>query len=157
MQEDVENRAIHLAVSTTRLTLRGFASLLQKVARHLQGQRVEDLHPRGKQTVKQLIGQNQGVSTIDIASTQIRGFQRVARKYGVDFAIQKDRSQDPPRYLVFFKARDADALTAAFQEFSAKVLRREKRPSVVQLLHQFRQRVAEREPQVKHKSRERER
>lgn len=30
----------------------------------------------------------------------------------------------PPRYNVFFKARDNDALTAAFKEYSASVLTR---------------------------------
>ncbi|MCR0553679.1 PcfB family protein, partial [[Clostridium] innocuum] len=34
------------------------------------------------------------------------------------------------RYLVFFKGRDADVMTAAFQEFSAKKLNREKKPSI---------------------------
>ena len=35
-----------------------------------------------------------------------------------------------PRYLVFFKGRDADAVTAAFREFSAKNLAKEKKPSI---------------------------
>ena len=33
-------------------------------------------------------------------------------------------------YLVFFKGRDVDAMTAAFQEFSAKKLNRDKKPSI---------------------------
>ena len=65
--------------------------------------------PTGKQTVKQLIGQNQGVSNIEITDSNIKSFERVARKYGVDFALKKDKSGDIPKYLVFFKARDADA------------------------------------------------
>lgn len=57
--------------------------------------------PTGKQTVKQLIGQNQGVSNIEITDSNIKSFERVARKYGVDFAVKKDRSVSPPKYLVF--------------------------------------------------------
>lgn len=64
--------------------------------------------------MKQLIGQNQGVSNIEINDPSIRDFERIARKYGVDYAVKKDRSTSPPKYLIFFKARDADALTAAF-------------------------------------------
>lgn len=45
-----------------------------------------------------------------------------ANKYGVDYAITRDTSEVPPRYNVFFKARDNDALTAAFKEYSASVL-----------------------------------
>ena len=44
----------------------------------------------------------------------------------------------PPRYLVFFKARDADALTAAFKEFSAKKLSQEQKPSIRKMLAAFR-------------------
>lgn len=44
----------------------------------------------------------------------------------IDFALK--RTDD--RYLVFFKGRDADVLTAAFREFSAKKLDMERKPSV---------------------------
>lgn len=74
--------------------------------------------------MKQLIGQNQGVSNIEITDSNIKSFERVARKYGVDFALKKDKSGDIPKYLVFFKARDADALTAAFREYTAKEVKR---------------------------------
>ncbi|MBQ8053392.1 MAG: PcfB family protein [Lachnospiraceae bacterium] len=90
-----------------------------------------------------LIGQNQGVSSIDISKTDLRGFEGVARKYGVDYAIRKDASVHPPKYLVFFKAKDADALTAAFNEYSAKALRRSERPSVLKQLRQIAARIAE--------------
>ena len=44
-----------------------------------------------------------------------------------------------PRYLVFFKGRDADVITAAFREFSAKNLEKEKKPSIRKELAQARQ------------------
>ena len=100
--------------------------------------------PHGKQTVKQLVGQNQGVSNIEITDPSIKEFERIARKYGVDYAVKKDRSCDPPKYLVFFKGRDADALTAAFTEYSAnKVKKAEKveRPSVLEKLNQLKELV----------------
>ncbi|MEI3288253.1 MAG: PcfB family protein [Eubacterium sp.] len=50
-----------------------------------------------------------------------------AKKYGIDFALKKDTTENPPRYLVFFKGRDADVLTAAFKEFSAKKLTQEQK------------------------------
>ena len=37
--------------------------------------------------------------------------ERYAKKYGIDYAIRKDTSEVPPRYLVFFKAPDAEAFT----------------------------------------------
>ena len=95
------------------------------------------VEPRGKQSVKQLIGQNQGVSNIEINDPSIREFNRIARKYGVDYAIKRDRSGDPSKFLIFFKSRDADALTAAFQEYSGKKVKKASRPSVLQKLAHF--------------------
>lgn len=57
----------------------------------------------------------------------IKAFEQTAKKYGIDFALKKDSTETPPRYLVFFKGRDADALTAAFKEFSAKKLTQEQK------------------------------
>ena len=90
--------------------------------------------PHGKQSVKQLIGQNQGVSTIESNDPHIRNFEKIARKYGVDYAIKKVKDEDRPKYVIFFKARDADALTQAFTEYTRKSTEREKKPSVRKVL-----------------------
>ena len=140
MQEEVENRAVTLVISATKLTARLLkAAILKYLAsrkeKKLAKARAAPEKPTGKQTVKQLIGQNQGVSNIEITDSNIKSFERVARKYGVDFALKKDKSGDIPKYLVFFKARDADALTA-FKEYTAKEVRRasKDRPSVLEQL-----------------------
>ena len=85
--------------------------------------------------------QNTGVSNIEITNDNIKAFEHTAKKYGIDFALKKDVSVQPPRYLVFFKGRDADALTAAFKEFSAKNLDHEKKPSIRNLLSQMREKA----------------
>ena len=38
-------------------------------------------------------------------------FQKIAKKYGVDFAVVKDKNVNPPVYTIFFKAKDMDAVT----------------------------------------------
>lgn len=149
MQEEVENRTLTLVVSGTKFTGRLFKAAISKyMARRrekkLEKQRSRDspVTPKGKQTVKQLIGQNQGVSNIEINDPSIRDFERIARKYGVDYAVKKDRSASPPKYLIFFKARDADALTAAFSEYTQKKVKkadRSERPSVLAKLAQFKE------------------
>ena len=58
--------------------------------------------PHGKQTVKELIGQNAGVSNIEITDKNIKSFEQVARKYGVDYALKKDTTGEKPKYLVFW-------------------------------------------------------
>ena len=84
--------------------------------------------------MKQLIGQNQGVSTIESNDPHIRNFEKMARKYGVDYAIKKVKDECKPKYVIFFKARYADALTQAFTEYTRKSAEREKKPSVRKLL-----------------------
>ena len=145
MQEEVENRAVTLVISATKLTGRLLkAAILKYLAsrkeKRLQKARAAPEKPTGKQTVKQLIGQNQGVSNIEITDSNIKSFERVARKYGVDFAVKKDRSVSPPKYLVFFKGRDADA---AFKEYTAKEVKRasQGKPSVLEQLRALKAKV----------------
>ena len=136
MQEEVENRTLTLVVSGTKFTGRLMKAAITKYLAHrkekkLQKQKSRDTSviPHGKQTVKQLIGQNQGVSNIEITDSNIKAFESTAKKYNIDFSLKKVKGEQT-RYLVFFKGRDADVMTAAFQEFSAKKLNREKKPSI---------------------------
>ena len=99
--------------------------------------------PCGKQSVKKLVQQDKGVTNIEITDKNIKDFERIARKYGVDFALKKDKTGEIPKYLVFFKARDADALTAAFKEYTAKTDRKKERPSVLKKLRKFKEVAAD--------------
>ena len=153
MQEEVENRTVSLAIRSSKLT----ADVLKKAITKYLAYRKEKskakavMKPTGKQTVKELIGQNQGVSNIEITEKNIKGFDRVAGKYGVDYAVKKDTSGEIPKYLVFFKARDADALTAAFTEFASKEKNREK-PSVIKHLRDLKApEIAKDAQRVRHK------
>ena len=141
MQEEIENRTVNLAISTTKLTARGIILLAAKglayIKRKSREAALKNEKPDGRQTIQQLIGQNQGVTNIDISQTDLKGFEKYVRKYGVDYAITKDKSVFPPKYLVFFKARDADAMTAAFNAYSAEVLAKSKRPSTLSKLHKL--------------------
>ena len=74
-------------------------------------------------------------------SFRIQQFDRIARKYGVDYAIKRDRSSNPPKFLIFFKSRDADALTSAFNEYVGKKIKKASRPSVLQRLAHFKELV----------------
>ena len=85
---------------------------------------------QGKQSMKRLVRQNRGVTNVEIQKTGIQDFDRYAKRYPIDYSIQKDLSCKPPRYLIYIKAQDTDALKAAFKEYSASVLDKTKRPSV---------------------------
>lgn len=148
MQEEVENRTVTLAITTTKMTARVLKAAISKYLAHRKAKKTEKaragpVKPTGKQTIKELVGQNQGVANIEITDKNIKSFERVARKYSVDFALKKDRTGDKPKYLVFFKAKDGDALTAAFKEYTADNERRKERPSVLKKLRKFKEQMAD--------------
>lgn len=91
---------------------------------------------QGKQPVDALVKQGKGVTSIEITEDNIKSFEPYARKYGIDYALQKDSTETPPKWLVFFKAPDADVMTAAFREFTAKVVNRAapQKPSLIAAL-----------------------
>jgi len=117
--------------------------LAHRKEKKMEKARAGPVKPCGKQSVKQLVGQNQGVTNIEITDKNIKDFERIARKYGVDFALKKDKTGDIPKYLVFFKARDADALTQAFKEYTAKTDRKKDRLSVLHKLRRFKEQAVD--------------
>lgn len=114
MQEEVTNKTIALAFRTTKLT----AEILKKAMQmYLQHRKNKSQNIHGKIPMKNLIGQNAGASSIEITNNNIKQFEKVAKKYNVDFSVKKDKTVDPPKYMVFFKGRDADVIAQAFKEF----------------------------------------
>ena len=135
MQDEVNEKTIALYIKTGKLTAQTLQKAMKKLLEQMKKQKGKA--PQGKQTLKQLMKQNAGVSNIEITEGNIKAFESTAKKYGIDFALKKDTTENPPRYLVFFKGRDADVLTAAFQEFSAKRLTQEQKPSIRKALAAF--------------------
>ena len=161
MQEEVEHKTISLMISATKLSGRVLKAAITKLLAQLQAEKQHRQQKgpvvhHGKQTVKQLTGQDQGSSTMETTNLRVRSFDRVARKYGVDYAITKDQNVMPPKYTVFFKAKDADALTSAFEEFTNRKLKTKEKPSVLEQLNKLKELVAAILPdKVRHKSQER--
>ena len=59
----------------------------------------------------------------------------------MDFAVKRDNNAQPPKYLIFFKAKDADALIAAFTEYSQKRVKQQSKPSILARLSKFKELV----------------
>ena len=154
LQEEVEQKTFNIVVSTTKLTARTILNAGRTALQQYQSKLLAD-KSSGKQSVRMLLRQNRGVSSVEIDKTNIKGFERYAKKYGIDYAIRKDSSEVPPRYLVFFKAPDAEAFQSAFKEYSASLLNKDKRPSVLARLQELVQAVAELPGKVRHKEQER--
>ena len=139
MQEEVEQRTLTLVINGTKFSGRVLKNAVSKFVAFCRNQKAKkvNVHPKGKQSVKQLTRQGQGVNTMEIDDANLRQFERIARKYGVDYAVRKDVTAETPRFLVFFKGRDADAIMAALKEFSSAKERKNERPSLLQRLREL--------------------
>ena len=141
MQDEVREKSVAFVIRVGKTGGKLTVSMLKYAMEQYLKQQRNPRAPHGKQSVKSLVRPGAGVQNIEITDKNIRSFQSVARKYGVDYALKKDTSSQPPRYLVFFKARDTDALTAAFREFSGKQLKRNKKPSILVQLKKFQEQM----------------
>ena len=101
MQEEVTQKTIALVVKTAKLDASVLKSAMKMYLNHRK-QKAQKTH--GKTSVKKLVGDGVGVSSIEVTDGNIKSFERVAKKYNVDFAIKKDKTTEPPKYLVFSRA-----------------------------------------------------
>lgn len=155
MQEEVEQKTVALVISASKLTGRELKKAIVKLLAHMKNKKTHPHIPQGKQTVKQLAGQGQGMTSIEITDQNIKDFERVAKKYGVDFAVMKDKHELPPKYVVYFKGKDADAITNAFKEYTADMVKKAARPSVLAELRKLAELTKNNVIQkVKHKDKE---
>lgn len=146
MNEEVSKESIRLAFHygvkpTARVLVRALKAYLAHRANK------KNMPIRGKQSVKQLVQQNQGVTSLEVSGESMRQFKKIAGKYGVDFAIVKDKSagKDKPRYTVFFKARDTDAIQAVLDQYTKKIVKKTKereRPSTLEKLKKLKAEIA---------------
>lgn len=122
VDEEVSRRAIAVSLKASRLTARSLAFVLAAIGRKIAKERRKRQTPHGRQTVKKLMGHGVSTNSIEL-SGDTKLFDRVARKWNVDYAFYKTGPED---YLLFFKAGQTDAMTACFSEYSRKVLHKAK-------------------------------
>ena len=117
MQEDLEQRTVSVSIQAAKLSGRVLRAAIVAV---LQKMKQERTMPRvGRNSMKRLTYKDPGANTIEV-SGRIRSFERYARKHQVRYHIEKELGTAPPKWTVYFKANQADALTAAFKEYTKK-------------------------------------
>ena len=101
MQEEVTQKTIALVIKAAKLDANILKSAMRMYLNHCRKQ-AQKTH--GKVSVKELVGEGAGASSIEITDGNIKSFERVARKYNVDFAVKKDRTCEPPSIWYFSRA-----------------------------------------------------
>ena len=102
MQEEIENKTINLAISTTKLTAR---TVINAGRAYLQNRSRRS--SCGKQSIKKLVGQNKGVTNIEIEKTGIRGFERYAKNTASTLPSPKTSQPSHPSIWSFSRPRTA--------------------------------------------------
>ena len=147
-------KIVAIAIRGGKISAEVLEKALKKFVQELEKAQKTASQPktyRGKQTVKHLVSQNAAISNIEVTDGNIKSFDRTAKKYGIDYALKKDTSELPPRYIVFFKGRDVDVMTQAFKEFSSKTVKRQEKPSLRQQLSKQIQKAKENKHREKEK------
>ena len=139
MQEELENKSVVLTTKAAKLTEKALAALMRAALRKMKasGEKLEE----GKQSLKQL-AKGGALSNVEITDDNIKTFDPVARKYNVSYSLKRDAVSEPPRWLVFFRSKDMDSMTAAFKEFTSKMVKREKdKPSTREEMRKSRETI----------------
>lgn len=171
MQDEVNEKTISLCINGGKISARILkAAMLKALAKMEQEKRngkqkkmeKKEVHKaekgavcHGKQSMEKLMKQGCQLSNIEVTDGNIKSFEKCARKYSIDFSLKKDTSISPPRYFVFFKAKDVDVMTAAFKEYTGKSLDKSKKPSIRKKLEQAKERTAKHREREKTKQKER--
>ena len=168
MEEEVNQRVISLSFSTGRMTAGVIAramsrflanehQALNRIAEERHNAKEHEL-PHGRMTIEELMSQNAGAERVEIDNEGIRSFNRIARKYGIDYSIFRDNTEQPPKYNLFFKPRDKDVMNLAFKEYIEKVRETQGKKTMKQKIKEYGEKSKQREKgrsKERHKSRER--
>lgn len=162
MQEEVNEKTVALCIKGGKISAQILKTSLVKLLAEFEKRKQktktmggQSVCKKGKQSVKSLQRQGAQLTNIVITDSNIKSFDRVARKYGIDYSLKRDDSGEKPKYLVFFKAKDVDVMTAAFKEYTGVALKKEQRESVRRKLTQAKERVAKHREITKEKKKER--
>ncbi|NLJ98937.1 MAG: PcfB family protein [Tissierellia bacterium] len=141
MQEEVTEKSIAFVAKNNKMTLSVLKTLIsvylkeKEKQKRSKGQTIK----RKKISLKELSKQYDGLKSIEINENNIKGFEKTAKKYGIEYALKKDKTTDPPTYIVFFKGKDTDILDTAFREFIGNEMDKDKRPSLKQALNKMKE------------------
>jgi hypothetical protein len=149
--QDTDRETLAIAVKASKLTGQTLVKVFQAVMRKIQSDRQHAQTPQGRQSIKTLMNHGTNTSTIPIDG-DTRLFDRVARRWNVDYAFHKT---GPKKYLLVFKTGQADAITACFSEYTKRILARGKQgPSIKVTLDKAAELVRAAKPLERERNRE---
>jgi hypothetical protein len=145
VDEEISSQSLRFVTDKAiKPTARMLVGILKAYMRHRHDKKYfgKNAEKTGKMPVKKIIKQGRGVQKIELDGEDIHMFNRLAKKYGVDYAVVKDK--EAGTYKIFFKAQDADAISDLIAAYAAKALKKTEHPreSILDKLKKFKDIIA---------------
>ena len=163
MQDEVNEKTMALCIKGGKISAQILKAALTKLLSEIEKKKQQSkkmgkgqCKRTGKQSIKSLQRSGAQITNIVVTDNNIKSFDRVARKYGIDYSLKKVEQEGKSEYLVFFKAKDVDIMTAAFKEYTSETLKKQKRESVRQKLEKVKEELSNHRQLKKEKKREQE-
>ena len=144
MQEEIENKTVAISVQAAKLTGKVLAKACAAAYRKIQKNIEQGKTPQGRQSVKKLMNHRVTTNALPLDG-ETKLFDKVARQFNVDYAFHKT---DKGKYLLFFKAGQADAITQCFAEYTKAFMEKSKRrrPSILENIKKHSERARTKPP-----------
>lgn len=122
MQEEITQRTMAIIIRGTEFSASTLQRSVKAVVRrmHSSVQNRQAAEHKGKQSLKSLQKENAALETVELNQKNLGGFERIAKKYGIQYSLMKDKTSSEPQYILFFKGKDASVMETAFQEYAYK-------------------------------------
>lgn len=142
LHEEVNREQMQLGAKVANLTVAEIRKAIEKLLAELrqQGKQKMPAVQHGKQSLKELAAQNAGLSSLELKDPNLRQLNREMKRCGIDFLPVKTGKGE---YLLFFKGRDADAMTHAFNQYTKKLVKQAEKPSIRKMLAAFKEKAAQ--------------
>lgn len=114
---ELDEQVLSLEIKASKLTFEMIRHAIEKA----HSMRTEITH--GKQSIEKLNRHGQALEMVDIPGADEKYFRKDLRRYGVDYAVMRDKHNGI--YRVFFKARDVDRIRAALKNYLSKSVTQE--------------------------------
>lgn len=153
VNREVVDKTVSISFRAASFTIgtfnRAIKSYLQEIER--QNKPNAKKEPHGKMSLDKLVSLGAGANSIEMKKEDMKDFEKVAKKYQVDYAIRVDKSVDPPKYHIFFKGKDLDVISQVLREYTANQEKRKERVSLRERLKEKKRIVEEKQKNAEHK------
>lgn len=159
---------ISASIKTAKFTLKEFDKLCRFIARCLSGketakigkQSLKDLMSHGNKVVEigvdppkpdELLNGNTQSNTFSWDKGMVKGFEKYADQYGINYSILKKTTQKgETAFHVFFEGKDAAIVNLCLQNYLKDRIKSQNKKPITQRLKSYQERISERMADLTH-------